>query len=119
MSLSAQVGTAPLVAYYFGRFPTYFLLGNYIVIPLATLILYLALACVACWWWSTLQGVIAAALAWTVTTMNSLLATIAQLPGCSIEGIHLNAFGVAMVYVIIASAYLLLNVIRSPQARRV
>lgn len=107
VSLSAQIGTAPLVVYYFGRIATLFLLTNYVVIPLATIILYLALAILASYWWSGLQGVLVAALSWFVLLMNHLLAAIASLPGCTIDGIHLSTFGLLMVYVIIASLYAL------------
>ena len=44
ISIAAQIGVAPLIAYYFGRFSCYFLLTNFIVIPAATIILYLSLA---------------------------------------------------------------------------
>jgi competence protein ComEC len=43
VSLAAQLGTAPLVAYYFGRFSCYFMLTNLVAIPLAYLILLLML----------------------------------------------------------------------------
>jgi competence protein ComEC len=33
VSLAAQIGTAPLIAYHFERFATYFLLSNFVVIP--------------------------------------------------------------------------------------
>ena len=109
VSLSAQIGTAPLIAYYFERFATYFLLANYVVIPLATVILYLALATIACCWWSALQGVLVAVLSWFVLLMNYLLTAIANLPGCTIDGIRLSTFGLLTVYVIIASLYVLLR----------
>lgn len=44
VSLAAQVGTAPLVIYYFAHFPIHFLLANLIVAPLAFLIIYGAVA---------------------------------------------------------------------------
>ncbi len=40
VSLAAQLATFPLGAFYFHQFPNYFLLTNFLVIPLATLILY-------------------------------------------------------------------------------
>ena len=43
VSCAAQIGVAPLIAYYFGRFSNYFLLANLVVVPAATLILYLSL----------------------------------------------------------------------------
>lgn len=47
MSISAQLGTLPLILYYFGYFPLYFLFANLIVIPLITLILYLGIGFMA------------------------------------------------------------------------
>ena len=44
VSLAAQIATLPLALYYFHQFPNYFLLTNYIAIPLATLIIYSAVA---------------------------------------------------------------------------
>lgn len=107
VSLSAQLGTAPLVAYYFGRFPTYFLLSNYVVIPLATLILYMALCSVATWWWTALQGVLVAILSAIVVTMNRLLQLIAMLPYCSIDNIRVSALQVFLIYIVIACGYVL------------
>lgn len=42
VSVAAQIGTLPLSLYYFHQFPNYFLLTNIIVIPLASIIIYLA-----------------------------------------------------------------------------
>lgn len=112
VSLSAQIGTAPLVAYYFERFATSFLLANYVVIPLATIILYLALATIAFCWWSSLQALLVTVLSSSVLLMNHLLARIAQLPCSSIDGIHLSTVGLVLVYVIIASGYVLLTRLR-------
>lgn len=39
VSLAAQVATAPIAIYYFHTFPTYFVLSNFLVIPLAAVIL--------------------------------------------------------------------------------
>ncbi|MCC6570298.1 MAG: ComEC family competence protein [Chitinophagales bacterium] len=43
-SIAAQCFTVPLSIYYFGNFPTYFLLANIFAIPLSTLILWLGIA---------------------------------------------------------------------------
>lgn len=40
ISLSAQLGIFPIILYYFGTFPTYFLITNIFVIPLIVLIIY-------------------------------------------------------------------------------
>ena len=42
VSVAAQLGTAPLVIFYFSRFSTHFLLTNLWVIPMVSLVLYSA-----------------------------------------------------------------------------
>ena len=42
VSMAAQLGTAPLVIFYFSRFSTHFLLTNLWVIPMVSLVLYSA-----------------------------------------------------------------------------
>ena len=100
VSLSAQIGTAPLIAYYFGRFSCYFLLTNFIVIPAAMLILYLSLVVL-------LVPSLANLLYSIVAALNSLLAHIAAIPGASIENLHPTKIQTTMIYLIIVAVYLL------------
>ena len=102
VSCAAQIGVAPLIAYYFGRFSNYFLLTNLVVIPAATLILYLSLVVL-------LIPSLAYLLIYIVDTLNRLLTWIATLPGASIEGLHPTLLQVSMVYVVIAAVYLLVD----------
>lgn len=100
VSISAQLGTAPLVAFYFGRFSTWFLLTNLIVVPLATLILYAALT-------SFVIPALGSVALWLAGTMNAALGWVQALPLSSIEGLHPSLLQVAMIYVIIAVLYLI------------
>lgn len=100
VSFSAQIGTAPLIAYYFGRFSCYFLLTNFIVIPAAMLILYLSLVVLQ-------MPSLAYILFCIVAVMNSLLAKIAMIPGASIDDLHPTKTQTTMIYVIIVAIYLL------------
>ena len=109
VSISAQVGTAPLVAYYFGTFSTYFLLGNYLVVPLATVVLYLTLACFVTCWWTGLQQWLVAALGWVVGTMNRLLEMIGALLKSNVEGINLSTLQLYLIYILISSLVVLLS----------
>ena len=95
LTTCAQLGVAPLIAYYFGRFSTYFLLTNFIVIPAATLILYGSLL-------SLFFPSVSVALLWIVRALNSSLRYIAALPGASIDGLHPTVLQVALMYVFIA-----------------
>ena len=101
ISFSAQLGVAPLIAYYFGRFSTYFLLTNFIVVPAAALILWLSLVVLV-------VPSLAFLLVRVVDMLNVVLTRIASIPGASIEGLHPSVIQVAMMYVIIGSVWLLL-----------
>ncbi|MBQ4387656.1 MAG: ComEC/Rec2 family competence protein [Prevotella sp.] len=109
VSLSAQIGTAPLVAYYFGRFSTWFLLSNYFVIPLASAVLYLTLGCLATGWWTVLHQMLISLLAGVVVLMNRLLQAVARLPYSSIEDLHPTVWQVIFVYLVIGCGYVLLS----------
>ena len=101
VSCAAQIGVAPLIAYYFGRFSCYFLLTNLVVVPAATLILYLSLLVL-------LIPSLAYLLIYIVDALNQLLLWITMLPGASIEGLHPTLLQVWMTYVIIGTVYGLL-----------
>ena len=101
VSVSAQIGVAPLIAYYFGRFSTYFLLTNFVVIPATTLILYLSLLVF-------IVPSLAYLLLYVVGLLNSVLTKMAALPGASIDGLTPTVLQVVMVYVIIVSVYLII-----------
>ena len=100
VSLSAQIGTAPLITYYFGRFSCYFLPTNFIVIPAAMLILYLSLVVL-------LVPSLAFILFEIVAMLNSLLTKMASIPGASIDNLHPTKIQTTMIYVIIVAVYLL------------
>jgi competence protein ComEC len=100
VSCAAQIGVAPLVAYYFGRLPVYFLLTNFIVIPAATLILWLSPVVF-------LFPSLAYILLYIVSVLNTLLTTIASIPGASIDGLHPTKLQTTMTYVVIVACYLL------------
>ena len=117
VSLSAQIGTAPLVAYYFGRFSTWFLLSNYFVIPLATAVLYLTLGCLATGWWVALQQMLISLLACVVVLMNRLLQAVARLPYSSIENLRPTVWQVIFVYMVIGCGYVLLS-LYTPKAQQ-
>ena len=117
VSLSAQIGTAPLVAYYFGYFSTVFLLTNYIAIPLATIILYLTPLLLAVSWWPWGAEMMASVLSCLVVAMNRILGWIASLPYSNIDGIWPSAIQVFLMYVALAGIYIAVS-LRFPTARQ-
>ena len=121
VSMVAQLGVAPLIAHYFGRASTYFLLTNIVVSPLAFFIIALALLLFIVLSAATLLGMPAAlsyiikGVAWLLSTvtsyLNEYLSWIASLPYASIEGIRLNTPQTFLVYLLICSILLLLHLL--------
>ena len=101
VSCAAQIGVAPLIAYYFGYFSTFFLPTNFIVVPAATLILYLSLIVL-------LVPSFTYILLYVVGILHSVLRYIASVPGASMGPLHPTLLQVMMVYVIVVSLYLLI-----------
>ena len=100
VSCAAQIGVAPLIAYYFGRFSVFFLLTNFLVIPATILILWLSPVVF-------LFPSLAYLLLYIVSVLNTLLSTIASIPGASIDGLHPTKLQTTMTYVVIVACYLL------------
>ena len=101
---AAQIGVAPLIAYYFGRFSTYFLLTNLIVIPAATLILWLSPVVLV-------FPSLAYLLLYIVKCLNTVLGQIAVWPGASIEALHPSVLQTVMIYVVILCITYILTIV--------
>jgi competence protein ComEC len=80
VSLAAQLGTAPLAIYYFSQFPNYFLLANLAVIPLSSLVIYLAMALFAVFKVPYINAAVSFLLEWTIKIMNYCVKFIENLP---------------------------------------
>ena len=104
VSVSAQIGVAPLIAYYFGRFSCYFLLTNFIVIPAATLILWLSPVVL-------LFPSLAYLLLYIVKCLNTVLGQMAAWPGASIEALHPTVLQTVMIYVVILCITYILTIV--------
>ena len=107
VSCAAQIGVAPLVAYHFGRFSTYFLLTNLIVLPAVTVILYAALLFLLTAWAFVGQLMVT-----VVGMLNQALDAIARLPMASIDGISLSTLQVFLYYAVVACLYLFLFILK-------
>ncbi len=111
VSFAAQVGTAPLVAYYFHSFPLYALLANLLIVPMSTLLLGGALAFFLL---PLGRPWIAALLDLVLRAMEGVLEILARLPAASLE---LRPGGLTLVLMYLAVAFLSLYLMR-PGVRR-
>lgn len=109
VSLSAQLGTLPLILYYFGSFPTYFLLANLIVSPLAVCILSLALASLALEWIPYVGNLCVCILDFFTGMMNLSMKYISGLQGASISSLYINELQMALMYLLIGCLYVMIS----------
>lgn len=110
ISLAAQLFVLPLVMYYFGNVPFYFLMANIVAVPLTTLIIYAAMLlfvlsplCQLAAWMAVVWQWLASGVGWVATQMNALLKVIASLPGASAEDMYISALQLSLMYVLIAA----------------
>lgn len=110
ISLAAQLFVLPLVMYYFGNVPFYFLLANIVAVPLTTLIIYAAMLlfvlsplCRFAAWMTVVWQWLASGVGWVVAQMNTLLKVIASLPGASAEDVYISVLQLSLMYVLIVA----------------
>lgn len=119
VSASAQIGTFPLIAYYFGRISCYSLLTSFIAIPAAALILYLCISLLLLLMVPSISIGCVSSIGEMLTTwvagglvsitqfINTAFRLIALLPGASFEGVEVSWWQLCLLYLIIFAGYLL------------
>lgn len=98
ISLCAQVGTAPLVAYYFHTLPVWALVANVLAVPLAYGVLVLGLLFLLLPFLSPLLSVCLSGCLWL---LHVLLDGVGQLPFSTLE-VHPSAGIVVLMFVLLA-----------------
>ena len=98
-SLAAQIATFPMSLHYFGQFPNYFILTNWIAIPLATSILVLGLSFFLFHWTPWISD----GIAWQLKSLTDLLnwgiRGIESLPGSLTQGINCSFEASIFIYI--------------------
>ena len=80
VSIAAQLGTTPFTLYYFQQFPNYFIITNFVAIPLSSLIIYLAIGLLFVSSIPYLSVYVGFALKWSLWFMNHFIIWIQNLP---------------------------------------
>lgn len=109
ISLSAQIGTAPLVVSYFGSFPVYFLLGNLIITPLIPLILYLIVFSLLTSFIPFIQTSLLWLLQHLVQIVVFLTKHISTLPSSSVQFTSVSPLVIVWFYLLMATIIICIN----------
>lgn len=102
VSMSAQLGTAPLVMYYFSSFSVYFLLTNLVVSILVPFIIGLAFLMVVVSPFDAVRWIVVKVLDGMVSLLNGMAEWTSALPYASVSFSVLNPMEVIVSYVVLA-----------------
>lgn len=119
ISIAAQIGTMPLIIYYFGRISCYALFTGFIAIPAATVILWLSAAILLLTLLThiplmsllsePLLHYAANGLISITQATNTALKLTTMLPGASIDGIKINIPQLCLIYFCIIVEYIFIR----------
>lgn len=112
VSAAAQIGTLPITVYYFHQIPVYSIFTNFVVVPAAFIIIYVALALLV---FSFIPPVamLIGRLADVITEMLcNGVAGIVNLPYSVISDIHIDFYIVLLMFAIIFTAYYIINSVK-------
>ena len=102
VSIAAQIATFPLGLLYFHQFPNLFLVSNLLVIPAATLILYLGFCLFIASLWKPTLLFFGFLLQKTISILNQLVVWIESIPYSVLSGIDISTLESLMIYAMIA-----------------
>lgn len=106
LSISAQLGTLPFILYYFGSFPTYFLLANLVVVILAGGILMLTLVALCVASVPMVGSTVMTLLEWCTSVLNESTRWVQQLDGSQITSVYLSSSQACLLIAVIICFYL-------------
>ena len=101
MSIAAQLLTFPILLYHFHQFPNFFIVSNFVAVPLSAFILYLEIAVVLLSplpSWALLAG---KAVEWLIVLLNQFVRYMARFPFALSQHIHLSVLQIALIYLFI------------------
>jgi competence protein ComEC len=108
VSLAAQLGTGPLAIHYFHQFPVWFLLTNIIVIPLTSIIIYLAVVVLTIPF-PMVYELVGYLLSFCLDLMAGSVQFVENLPGSVVSSVNMPAFGTILVYLIFFLIFIIVH----------
>ena len=107
VSLAAQLGTAPLIAFYFGRVSTIFAVSSLIAVPCTMLIVSASFCLLLLSPFPSLSSFIGKCICVITEGLNSSLHWLASLPCVSIENVHVTIFQLFIYYFMLIAIWIL------------
>jgi competence protein ComEC len=102
VTLAAQILTTPISIFHFKQFPNYFLLTNFVAVPLSSLILIGEILLCGIWFVPYAANILGKILEWLIKLMNTYIQRVEQIPYSLAEGLHINIFQTIILYILTA-----------------
>ena len=109
LSLAAQIGTLPLVIFYFHQVPVYALLTNLFAVPLLSIIITIFVVSAPLFALGIASGVVNSLLLTAGTSLNSLMELIASFPGSVVTELYTDRVTTLTLMIILFLLILFLN----------
>jgi len=101
VTLIAQAGTLPLTISFFNRFPTYFLLSNFVIVPVSSLVIIAGCLVPMTFPFPLLSGYVASGLDLLTGLTESLTFMASSLPYSSIDNLGMTGTGCLLLTMLI------------------
>ncbi len=109
VSIAAQLATFPLGLFYFHQFPVYFIASNLLIIPLTTLVIFVAIAMIFMAGLAQLFSIfnylamaLGLAVKWLIYITNIIVLWLEKLPYSFISGIQINEIETILIFIAVA-----------------
>lgn len=102
ISIAAQLLTTPLSIYHFHQFPNFFLLTNFVAVPLSSIIVLGEIFLCTISFLPWLAGIAGKILSWFIWLMNSYIERIESLPGSLWGGMQITISQAVLLIVLIS-----------------
>ncbi len=101
VTIAAQIGTIPLLLFYFHQFPNLFIFSNFIAVPLSGIILYLEIILVAIVPIKFIAMYIGELTSFLIRVMNNVIENTARIPFAVTHDIQINLLQTILLYAFI------------------
>jgi competence protein ComEC len=110
VTITAQAGTLPLTILLFNRFPTYFILTNIIIVPLASLLIIMGCLVLITFPVHTLSQLVASILNYITRVIEYLTEVVSSLPCSTVENIGMTRVeSILLIFTIFIFSYFILK----------
>lgn len=109
ISILAQIGVTPIVAYYFGSFSLFGVLSSVIIVPILTVLMYVIVLMLLLSWWSAAVSVLSVIVGYGIGLMNCIVTFFSSLPSSLFTGLQPWTFEIILFYFMAATLIYMVN----------